>query len=51
MLSFYFRPSLDVPKTLEINHSHPIRPARDSQSLGLKRLGFGQRLNVKIQKS
>jgi hypothetical protein len=28
-----------------------MRTALDSQSLGLKRLGFGQRLNVKIQKS
>jgi hypothetical protein len=33
------------------NDSYPTRPAPDSQSLGLKGIGFGQRLNIKIQNS
>ena len=49
---FYFKLHFSKPEqTVICLHSHPIRPGPDSHSLGLKRLGFGQRLHVKSQKS
>jgi hypothetical protein len=45
---YYFGLRFSKPEQAVIClHSHPIRPGPDSHFLGLKRLGFGQRLHVK----
>jgi hypothetical protein len=45
---YYFGLRFSKPEQAVIClHSHPIRPGPDSHFLGLKWLGFGQRLNAK----